>query len=158
MILCSIIRIFIYRHCQPYLYTSIYRYKINDDDKLMFHKFGSSTHDLGEKNGKAIHISNDFHFLLSRISAFSLKFSDLFLFLRLATKHRCWWHCEDGGDTSPTSTVPVFEVASLWKPAWDNISEFFIFIGDNVLTTVVNQGGNTWFTKFIITWFTTIKI
>ena len=45
---------------------SVYKYKISDDDKLMFHKFDSL--DDGEKIGKAIHISNDFHFLLSRIS------------------------------------------------------------------------------------------
>ena len=34
----------------------------------MCHKFDSSMHDLGEKIGKAIHISNDFHFLLLKIS------------------------------------------------------------------------------------------
>ena len=36
----------------------------NGDDKLTFHKFHSSMHDLGKIIGKAIHISNDCHFLL----------------------------------------------------------------------------------------------
>ena len=55
----------------------MYRYQISDDDKLLFHMFDSSTHDLGEKTGKAIHISNDFHFLLSRISFLSMLVVDV---------------------------------------------------------------------------------
>ena len=48
--------------CHPYLY------EFSDDDKLMFRKFDSSMHDHGEKIGRAIHISNDYHFLLLWIS------------------------------------------------------------------------------------------